>query len=537
MSQPKRALSHWAWGYEDKFPKRHQRLVTAGQLQFALGFGAGLPRNPVPLKKIQLTAPRLVMPQSWEAFASDADEERIRHTYGRSYRDVVRGFYGDFSPAPDIVAHPRDENDIAEIFEWAATANAAVIPYGGGTSVVSGVEGEVGGGYNGVVSVDLKRLNRVLEADPVSRSARIQAGVLGPSLEEQLAGHGLTLRHFPQSFEFSTLGGWIATRSGGHFATLQTHIDDFVESTRMITPVGVTESRRLPGSGAGPSPDRLVLGSEGSLGIITEAWMRVQAKPIYRSRANLFFDDFQQAVDATRAVAQSGLYPSNCRLLDQHEARLHRVTQDGSCVLILAFEAADTPVRDRLEAALKIALGYGGRTEGARHREDEAPQDNGDAASAWRQAFFNAPYLQASIVSLGGIADTFETACTWDGFGQLHEAVTQKVGEAMRRVCGKGLLACRFTHVYPGGPAPYYTFIAPGQRGAELEQWTEIKQAASDALIAQGATITHHHAVGRLHRPWYERQVDAPMRAAFQAAKTAFDPAGILNPGALLPPK
>ncbi len=541
-----RQLSHWAWGYADKLPTRHRRLVTAGQLQLVLGFGAGLPRNPVPLKKVKLPAPRIELPGRLAPFSSSEREERIRHTYGRSYRDVVRGFYGDFTPAPDFVARPTNEAEIAELFDWAAGQRVAVIPYGGGTNVVGSVEGEVGSSYNGVVSVDLRRFDRVLEVDPLSRAARIQAGATGPALERQLAMHGLTLRHYPQSFELSTLGGWIATRSGGHFATVYTHIDELVESLRMMSPAGLSESRRLPGSGAGPSGDRMVMGSEGTLGILTEAWMRVQARPRFRSRANVFFDDWKRAVDATRTIAQSGLHPANCRLLDRREAALHRVTADGSSVLILAFESADVPVRERLLTALRLATEAGGRCPGgARHREDDGKDSGGDAASAWRQAFFDAPYLQASLVSLGVIADTFETSCTWDRFPALHEALVHEVGSAMERVCpprgikggrhsGKGFLSCRFTHVYPDGPAPYYTFIAPGKRHGELEQWAEIKRVASETLLAQGATITHHHAVGRIHRPYYERQVPELLRAALAAAKRQLDPAGVMNPGALL---
>jgi alkyldihydroxyacetonephosphate synthase len=535
-----RQLSHWAWGYVDKFPSRQERLAMAAQLQLVLGFGAGMPKNPAPLQQVDLPAPRVVVPPRLASIASSEPEDRIRHTYGRSYRDVVRGFGGDFTPAPDVVAHPASEDDIAEIFAWASGSGVAVIPYGGGTSVVGGVEGDVGGAFNGVVALDLKRLDRVVEVDPVSRAARIQAGATGPVLERQLAEHGLTLRHFPQSFELSTLGGWIATRAGGHFATVYTHIDDLVESIRLLTPIGVSESRRLPGSGAGPSPDRLVMGSEGILGVVTEAWMRVQARVRFRSQATVFFNDFESAVLATRTIAQSGLHPANCRLLDRREALLHRVTTNGRrCVLILAFESADVPVRERLETALRLAQEAGGRCEqGPRHRQaGEGKEDDGKgAADTWRQAFFDAPYLQASLVSLGVVADTFETSCTWDRFPGLHQAVVHEVRGAMKRVCGKGFLSCRFTHVYPDGPAPYYTFLAPGKRGGELEQWAEIKSAASEALLRFGGTITHHHSVGRDHRPWYDRQRPDGFARALAATKAELDPAGILNPGVLIDP-
>ncbi len=528
-----RALNFWGWGYADRFPGRAKRLALAGQLRLALGIEAGLPRRPPRIEDVELRPPRIEVPPGLAAFSSADHEDRVRHTYGRSYRDVVRGFAGDFAPAPDFVALPRNEDDVAAVLDWAGGAGVAVVPFGGGTSVVGGVECD-GKGYRGVVSLDLKRLDRVLEVDPTSRAARIQAGATGPVIESQLAEHGLTLRHFPQSFELSTLGGWIATRAGGHFATVYTHVDDLVESIRMVSPAGVVESRRLPASGAGPSPDRLILGSEGTLGVVTEAWMRVRPRPRYRSRASVLFDAFERAVEAARAVAQSGLFPSNCRLLDAREARLNRVVADGSPVLILGFEAADLPVRDRLEQALRIAAAAGGRCpDGPRHVEPGGEDPKDDAALAWRQAFFDAPYLQSSLVSLGVIADTFETACTWAGFPALHEAVVRNVRAAMKRACGRGFLSCRFTHVYPDGPAPYYTFLAPATPGGELEQWAEIKRAASETLLEHGATITHHHAVGRTHRPWYERQAPAPFLDVLRASKRTLDPRGILNPGVL----
>lgn len=533
-----RERNFWGWGYADKLPGKAGRLALAGQFRLALGFKAGKARKPPRLENIDLRTPRVEVPAKLAAFSSADNEDRIRHTYGRSYRDIVRGFNGDFTPAPDFVAYPKDEDDIEAVLDWAAGARVAIVPFGGGTSVVGGVESD-GDGFSGVVSLDLRRLDRVLEIDPVSRAARIQAGATGPRLESQLAEEGLTLRHFPQSFEFSTLGGWLATRAGGHFATVYTHIDDLVESIRMVTPVGVSDSRRLPASGAGPSPDRLALGSEGTLGVITEAWMRVLPRPRYRSRANVLFSDFERAAEAVRAVAQSGLHPSNCRLLDSREAKLNRVVKDDSSVLILGFEAADLSVHDRLEQALKLALDAGGRCpEGPIHREpgdhDQQGDDRqGDAAGTWRQAFFDGPYLQSSLVSLGILADTFETACTWERFPALHEALIHNVRAAMKRACGKGYISCRFTHVYPDGPAPYYTFLAPARIGGELEQWAEIKQAASDTLMEHGATITHHHAVGRTHRPWYERQVPSPFLDVLRAAKRTLDPSGVLNPGAL----
>ena len=528
-----RKRSHWAWGWDDKFPGKIKRVALGAQVRLATGLSAKTPEDPVPLDAVELAPSRLQVPAALDPWVSQDREQRIRHTYGKSYHDQIRGFRGDFSAAPDLVARPRTEDEIERVLEWASTARVAVVPFGGGTSVVGGVEGNVGQGFEGVLSLDMRALNRVLEIDPVSRSARIQAGALGPDLERQLAAEGHTLRHFPQSFEFSTLGGWIATRAGGHFATVYTHIDDLVQSTRMIAPTGLWQSRRLPGSGAGPSPDRLVLGSEGTLGVITEAWMRIRPRPTRRSKADIHFKEWSAAVDAVRELSQSRLFPSNCRLLDRREALLNRVGREH--VLLLAFEADHGSTVPWMDAALEIVSRHGGQCpDGPRHRED-GPEAAG-AAQRWRQAFFDGPYLQGSLASLGLIADTFETACTWDCFDTLHRSVIQRMRDAMEDVCGsRGFISCRFTHVYPDGPAPYFTFIAPARRGDEVAQWQALKTVASDTLLELGGTITHHHAVGRTHRPWYERQVPAPFQAGLRATKNALDPAGILNPGVLLP--
>jgi alkyldihydroxyacetonephosphate synthase len=360
----------------------------------------------------------------------------------------------------------------------------------------------------------------------------VQAGATGPRLESQLALHGLSLRHYPQSFEFSTVGGWIATRAGGHFATLYTHIDDKLEAVRMLTPAGVFETRRLPGSGAGPQPERFVLGSEGAFGIITEAWLRVHPRPRFRASASVHFDRFEDAVDAARAIAQSGLHPSNCRLLDATEAMMNNVVSDGHHVLLIAFESSDHSLEPWIERAL-ASCARATCTHGPVLREGEGNDRERDAGS-WRDAFVNAPYLQSTLLSLGYVVDTFETACTWSAFPALDRAIREGVTAAMRAHCGAGRLTCRFTHVYPDGPAPYYTFVAPARAGDEIAQWRAVKRAACDAILDNGGTITHHHAVGRTHRPWYVRERPAPFGPVLQAVKQTLDPHGILNPGVLV---
>ncbi|HYN91793.1 MAG TPA: FAD-binding oxidoreductase, partial [Thermoleophilaceae bacterium] len=296
-----RRRKFWGWGFEDQQPPHEQVEAAAAAAREHLGFPPGVVERPVRLEDLELPAPRLEPPASLAGICRSDSYERAAHAYGKSYRDVVRAFRGRFDNPPDVVAHPGDEADLERVLAWCEEANAAAIPFGGGTSVVGGVEPPRDGDRAGSVTIDLKRMDRVLEVDTVSRAAHIQAGATGPGLEEQLRDHALTLRHFPQSFEYSTLGGWIATRAGGHYATLHTHIDDFVESLRALTPRGPWESRRLPGSGAGPSPDRMLIGSEGILGVITEAWMRVQDAPVFKESAAVLFESFEQGAAAVRA--------------------------------------------------------------------------------------------------------------------------------------------------------------------------------------------------------------------------------------------
>ncbi|HEV1998624.1 MAG TPA: FAD-binding oxidoreductase, partial [Candidatus Dormibacteraeota bacterium] len=433
----------------------------------------------------------------------------------------------------------RNETEVAALLEWCAAERLAAIPYGGGSSVVGGIEAIVGDGYRGAVSIDLGAMDGVLEIDRVSLAARIQGGTLGPALEDQLRPHGLTLRHFPQSFEFSTLGGWLATRAGGHFATLYTHIDDLTEAMRVVTPAGLVQTRRLPGSGAGPSPDRMFLGSEGALGIITEAWMRVVPRPRWRGSVSARFGRFADGVSAAREVAQSRLYPTNCRLLDGSEAALSAGVAGVGALLVLAFESADHPVSPWLERAVEICRATGAELDEPRYRGDEAgpgSRDREGAAGAWRQSFLRAPYLRDALARMGMVVETFETACTWDRFENLHQTVMEAANRVLTEVCGPGVVTCRFTHVYPDGPAPYFSIIAPGRWGEQVQQWDEVKAAVSEALLAAGGTITHHHAVGRVHRPWYDRQRPGLFGNALAAAKGALDPAGILNPGVLFGP-
>lgn len=545
-----RRRNHWGWGYEDQRFSPAEVRAAAGGLTAHLGLGELVEvEDPVPLQSVALAQARVAPPRALAEICSTDVHARASHAWGKSYADMVRGFRGSFAHPPDFVAYPREEREVERVLEWCAAERVAAIPYGGGTSVVGGVRPEVDPAYNGAITLDLGALGEVLEVDPISRAARIQAGASGPALERGLAEHGLTLRHFPQSFELSTLGGWIATRAAGHFATVWTHIEDFVESVRAITPTGAWESRRLPGSGAGVSPDRMLAGSEGALGVITEAWVRVLPRPGHRRSAGVRFADFTLGAECVRALAQSGLNPANCRLIDAREARMTMAGDGSFALLVLGFESADHPLDEPMERALEICREHGGEPgeragggaggAGGRGTSKEGAESPaaGDAVGSWREAFLRAPYLRDVFVAMGVISETFETAITWERFPTFHAQVTAAAERAMREVGAQpGGVSCRFTHVYPDGPAPYFTVLARGRRGDEIEQWWEIKRAVSEAILREGGTITHHHAVGRDHRPWYDRQRPEPFAAALRGAKAAVDPRGIMNPGVLVDP-
>ena len=543
----RRQLCFWGWGYEDAGLSEAEQTHV---VNLATQLGASSAPGATPqLDEFELRAPRIEPPAALAPILSDTPYDRITHGYGKSFADLVRMQQRDMPNPPDYVAFPRTEDDIDRLMEFAASSGAALIPFGGGTSVCGGVEPDVGGDYGAVISVDLQHMNRVVEVDRSSRAALIEGGALGPELEAALKPHNLTLRHFPQSFEFSTLGGWIATRAGGHFATNYTHIDDFVESVRMLTPAGAMESRRLPGSGAGPSPDRMMIGSEGTLGFVSRAWMRLQDRPRFRASASINFPGMPQATAAVRAISQAGLFPSNCRLLDPLEAMANGVGDGSTALLVLAFESADHPLQAWMARALELVADHGGSWDAGsvdRSMSTEKPTEEGEgehrkgAAGDWRNQFLRAPYYRNYLTPAGLIVDTFETSITWDRFDEFYAGVLERVGKVLREVSGaEPMLSCRFTHVYPDGPAPYFTYYCMGTDSGDmasmLDRWRTIKLAANEVVTSLGGTVTHHHAVGRDHRPQgYDQQVPELFRQAFAGARQVLDPTGMMNPGVLI---
>ncbi|ACI92434.1 FAD linked oxidase, C-:FAD linked oxidase [Afipia carboxidovorans OM5] len=529
-----RRRKFYGWGYEG------DEVTPAEMVEFEQAWTKLLGVTdfsalPFPTEdSVKIRDPRVKVPASLQHICATDKYDRLYHTYGSGTVDVAFSIRGEFRNPPDAVAYPRTEDDIVQIYRWCENDNLAAVPYGGGTSVVGGVNPPSHDRYRGVVSIDMKYFNKVLEIDKASQSARIQAGILGPDLERQLKPSGLTMRFFLQAWEFSSLGGWIATRAAGHFATVYTQIDDHVQSLKVVTPSGNIESRRFPTSGAGPNPDRLFLGSEGALGIITEAWVRLHKRPVHRQMASVRFADYDKAVEATRVISQANLYPASARLVEREEA-VYTGSSDGSYdILVLGFESADRPVDALMKRALEICGDHGGKWDDTALGGDA----NADkSAKNWRDKFLRGPYLREYAIARGVMRETMETCVPWSGFAHLREHVKAETHRAIREVTGRpGSVTCRFTHIYPDGPAPYFTWFAYGDKMRVPEQYMAIKKIAEQAMVDAGGTVTHHHALGRDHRPWYDKERPELFCSAMKAAKDIFDPKMILNPGILFDP-
>ena len=525
--------SFWTWGNVGDEPSETHRKNAAAEISKRRGIEVVPP--PVPsLKDVALRASRVEVPARLSGYVSTENSDRLLHTYGGHGLELLKALRGQFDNPPDAVAHPHNEDELEAVLAWCDQQGHKAIPYGGATSVVWGLN--VPDDASSAVTIDMANFNRIIELDETSRAARIEAGVFGPDLESALRPHGLTLRHFPQSFPWSTVGGWVATRSGGHYATNHTHIDDFVESVRMLSPLGWWESRRLPGSGAGPSPDRMVIGSEGILGVISNVWLRLQKRPTFRATAGVVFPSWVEGYEATRQIVQAKLWPSNLRLLDPAEAEQSAGLDGKQSLLIIGFESSEVSQAANIHSAVAIAQDHGGLVEDDQIAVDDGSgkaTGRGGAVGAWRDAFIG---VNAGVSNgLGLLTDTFETAITWDQWPQFDAHVREKVGAALREtIGGNARLSCRFTHVYTDGPAPYYSFSGLVTPGGEHEVWQHIKETATTAVVEAGGTTTHHHAVGRMHRPGYDKQVPETFRSTLKAMKANLDPNGILNPGVLI---
>ena len=514
----------WGWGFEDeRAAPEHIAFAKAG-LEALLDIkltGGEPPRE----GDIALRDPRVAPPASLAHLLDTSKHARLVHALGRSYLDITRALRGRFDWPPDVVATPRTAEDIARLLDFAAENAIAVIPFGGGTSVHGGIEPRDLDTPS--LSLDLGGLSGLIDVDETSLLARVRAGTLGPDLEAQLKQHGLSLRHFPQSFEMSTLGGWIATRAGGHFATGPTHIDDLLAGLTVVTPRGTIETRALPGSGAGQDPNRLFLGSEGTLGVITEATMRVFRRPTARFSATARFATMDAGLAALRAIVQAGFQPTNARLVDELEAMLSGAGGPGAALLLLAYESVDQDLLSTLTAVAEIARSHGGEIPDGLKSSLKDVSGRSASADTYKAAFFRAPYLRDELALMGVFAETYETAAPWSRIDELDRRLREAVASLG---IGKHVLARRITHAYRDGCAPYYTVLCNNPADPE-RLWLDLKLAITEAMLASGGTTTHHHAVGRDLTPAWRLEVPALHREALHAVKTALDPRGLMNPG------
>jgi len=465
---------------------------------------------------------------------------RVRHAAGRSYPDLVRLRSGDASGAPDSVVLPGSREEVGEAIAICAAEGVAVIPFGGGTSVVGGVEA-LHGPFEAAVALDLRRLDGVV-IDRESLLATLGAGLTGPRAEELLNEQGLTLGHFPQSFEHATIGGYVATRSAGQASTGYGRIDEMVRGLRMATPAGELVVKPVPASAAGPSLLELAVGSEGVFGVITDATLAARPVPQRRSYEGWSFRSFPEGAAAFREMEQSHASPDVARLSDEEETRIALLMSssgsaaeragkaylrarghEGGCIAIVGWEGTDGEVRRR-RARTRTHLRHGGGV-----RLGSRPGD------AWLRSRYNGPYQRDVLLDRGLAVETLETATTWSRLLELHAAVR---GALTTALSGRGtppLVTCHVSHLYASGASLYFTWIARREDGAELDQWRAAKEAAGDAIVAAGGTITHHHAVGRDHVRWMRAEVGDTGLEALRAVKDRLDPRGVMNPGKLLP--
>ena len=521
-----KTLNPVAWGYVEDVLTEVERKPLLKLLGGFIGTTKLEARAPVPGDAMKLPQSRIAISAKLKEICSAEHDARLLHAVGRSFRDLATLRTGELKHAPDVVASPRDADELDAVLAWAADRRYAVIPYGGGSSVVGGINAEGMDAFDGVVTLSLRATNRVLDVDETSAVVHAQAGILGPDLDAALKPHGLAVRHFPQSYFHSTLGGWVATRGAGHFSTLIAKIEDRVQSLSVALPDGRrAETRALPASSVGIDPNRLWCGSEGALGVIADVRLRCVRLPTEKKSAGIRFKTFEAALDCARTLLQSGIYPTQLRILDPYEHLLSAAYSGRAttgALMVLGFESAGLPLEAIFAKTAEIARGLGGEL-----KDDRGSEAVGD----WRNTFFRQPYLRDALLDYGVISDTFETAVPWSKVPGFYRAVREATVGALTKICGGGMVGCRSTHSYTDGCSLYFAFFGPGRHGALVEQWQQIKDVASDAVVANGGTISHHHAMGRDHKRWAKQEIPAPFRAAIRAAKRELDPRGILNPG------
>jgi len=541
MSEPRRDSNWWGWGDPAIAPELDAEAL--GVLHERIG-----ELEPWPLAS-QLGDFTLPQPESLPATLAEAvgaeavfssHEDRLRHASGRGYVDLARMRGGGLEAAPDAVVMPADADALRRVLDVCAREGVAVVPFGGGTSVVGGVE-PLRGNHERLISLDLGAL-RDVDVDRRSLTARLGAGLRGPEAEAALGREGLTLGHFPQSFEYATIGGFAATRSAGQASSGYGRFDALVSSIRLLAPAGDVQTLETPHTAAGPALRELIVGSEGVLGVIPEVTVRVRPAPQVRRYEAWMAASFEQGAEIVRALAQGPGLPDVVRVSDEEETQ-------GSLALSGPRGAAGRlfggylGLRKRRGGALMIVGHEGDEESVARRRALSVRQLRSGGAAylgqaagrSWEHGRYQGPYLRDTLMGMGAIVETLETSQTWSRLGELHDGVAAAIHGSLAGQGTPGLVFCHLSHAYADGASLYFTFIARSRHGAELEQWRQVKTAASEAIVASGGTITHHHAVGRDHAPYMEAEVGRTGLDVLRAIKQQLDPTGIMNPGKLLP--
>jgi alkyldihydroxyacetonephosphate synthase len=548
-------MKWWGWGAEGvAFDPVHRPGVwpfVAEQLKIPTETPLDLPppASAVVLPAQTRNAPFLAAAAAAlgrEHIREDA-HERLVHAYGKSYRDLLRARRGDGSGAPDVVLYPAGEAEVEAVVRLAAQHDVVLIPFGGGSNIAGCLERPPGEARM-VASLDMSRLSRVLEVDAQSCTARIEAGAFGPDLEAALNAQGMTLGHFPDSFLHSTLGGWIATRSAGMQSDKYGKIEDMVVALRMVTPAGVVATRAVPKSAAGLDVNHLCVGGEGTLGVITEAVMRVHPLPAHKRVEGFMFRDFAAGVAALEECVRRECTPSMARLNDPAKTalslafkskstavqklilrgvdaylRLHGVEPGKGCAMLVKFEGGRAQVARQRRQVAAIYRAHGGVPLGT------AP------GRSFERAKYDFPHSRDFMMDRGVIVDVSETATVWRNLVPLYKAASQAIVEAIAADGSAAWVGCHVSHTYRTGASLYFTFGAAGRKGDELGQYLRIKKAAEDAFLAHGGTLSHHHAVGAEHLPWLAADVSPTGLLAMQAVKRALDPTDIMTPGRLRP--
>lgn len=534
MEEKFEKMSIWGWGLETfQISPSFFKSITKS-LSF-LGFQISPTPLPLPeFNSLTIPEPRFTLPQKFAVFSSCKPRLRLRHTYGKSTREILKALNGVFENVPDYVAFPRDEESILELLHFCSLELIAVVPFGGGSSVVGGINVQDMKKYKGTIVINLLYLNKLIELNTIDQTATFQAGIYGPFLEKVLLEKGYTFRNYPQSFEFSTLGGWVATHSGGHFATGRTHIDEAVRDLKILTPIGKIETKEIPPDGAGPYHNPIFLGSEGILGIISQVTIKILKPAKFRLAESVHFEEFYNGINAIREICQQGILPANCRLFDKSESFGMGIGSGNEAVLLLGFESIGA---DNLETLMSFCVEICKKHKGfiKKKKSEENKSFSTESDSNFRENFTKAPYLRNELLRRGVLVETLESVIPYSKFEAFHEKMMTGLYEQMQIHFKKAVVTCRITHCYTDGIAPYYTLFGQMENlELAVEKWDEVKTFANNVIVEMGASITHHHAVGRDHSEGLKKMSDSKMIEIMKAIKNKVDPKGIMNPGVLI---